>query len=105
MDDNANHNNGIVQFWIDGISKGYSDTMNYSDGDTEILKGWEDFIFTHNKADTQNTMDTYIDFDDMAVYGTTPPNVDSQGRAYIGPLGSSTPDTVAPASPSGLSVS
>lgn len=38
--------------------------------------------------------DYYVDFDDMVIYNATPPNTDSGGNPYIGPLGDSTTPTM-----------
>ena len=106
--------NGVAQFWLDGELKINNTTINWSNGDIAAQQGWTWFDFPNNFSDgvglqmLTGGQEMYIDWDDVAVYNANPAptNKDAAGNNMIGPIGwSNSGDTVAPASPSGLSVS
>lgn len=84
----TNGANGIGRLWVDGVLVAEETTIDFG-----TISGWDYFNFLSNQKYPDNGEAMYVDFDDMVVYNTTPPNTDDDGNAYIGPLGetSSTP--------------
>ena len=85
----TNGQNGIIQWWIDGILK-----MDLDDVHLGTQKGWTRFIIGSNKTETINGHDMYVDYDDLAVSNT----------GYIGHISGhggedTTPPTVSITSP------
>lgn len=93
---------GIGQLWIDGVLRANNLAVNFSNGNVIAKTGWSYFTFDSNQSSPANSKESYVDYDDMVVYSTTPPNLDTNGNPFIGPIGFG--DATAPAAPSGLSV-
>ncbi len=86
-------NDGILQWWADGVLKGNFNNVNHgftSGGKTigAILIG------SNSKYPDNGLVPYYVDYDDIAISTT----------GYIGPI-SQTPDTTPPAAPTGVTVS
>lgn len=77
---NTSGTNGIGQLWIDGVLR--AEDLSADMGTT----GWIDFTFEENQNSVASGAPYSIDYDDMVIYNTTPPNVDANGKAFIGPL-------------------
>jgi hypothetical protein len=85
----TNGTNGIGRYWIDGkliISK---TNVNYSNGSSLAREGWLSILVGSNQSSPANGRPMYVDYDDIAIYRTTPPNVDAHGNRFIGPIKSS----------------
>lgn len=80
--------NGVGQLWIDGI-------LRAEDITAEMGNGWVSFKFEENQNSVASGAPYYIDYDDMVIYNTTPPNTDANGKAFIGPLDWGGTDTTA----------
>lgn len=95
---------GVGQIWIDGNLISNESHINFSAGELVMKNnGWDKILFTSNHSALLNTdREMYVDYDDMVIYNTTPPNLDAGGNAFIGPIGYG--DFTAPSAPSGLSV-
>jgi hypothetical protein len=79
--------NGIGQIWLDGILLESNVEVDWSDGDATAKEGWTYFTFTSNSKSSADTDGMYVDYDDITVYNTTPPNTDLDGNPFIGPIG------------------
>lgn len=100
----TNSINGIGKFWVDGELQISNIVVDWSDGDQTARNGWDYFEFDSN----QNAPiggPYYVDYDDMVIYNSPPPNVDVGGNSFIGPVGwVNGGDVIAPSSPTGLSI-
>lgn len=77
---------GVGRVWINGILKAENTSVDYSNGDADAKLGWTFFQFNANCYDPDNGDVAYVDYDDIVVYNTTPPNTDASGNPYIGPI-------------------
>ena len=84
----TNGSNGVGQFWVDGNLKVSKVNVNWSNNNSSAQKGWNYFDLHTNQNAPSNGKTMYIDYDDMTIYNTTPPNRDAAGNPYIGPIGS-----------------
>ena len=82
----TNGSNGVGQLWVDGVLRASNNAVNWSNNSATAQQGWEYFIFEENQKYISGGP-YYVDYDDMVVYNTTPPNVDAQGNAMVGPIG------------------
>ena len=101
----TNGTDGIGRIWIDGVLRAENTHVNWSNNLSASKSGWREFEIKSNQSSPVNGQVVYVDFDDIVVYNTTPPNRDASGKAFIGPLGSTgggtTPtDTTPPSVPS-----
>ena len=101
-------NNGIVAMWIDGAPVGYDDSYSWTAGDSSIT-GWPKILIGSNQKTVNSGSCIGVDFDDVVIYNTTPPNTDSAGHPFIGPLANSgvtiPPTTGVTTPPTGISTS
>ena len=77
---------GIGRLWIDGQLVINKTDVDFSGGDPVTRAGMKWFEFQSNQNWPNNGGPMYVDYDDMAVYKTTPPNTDRYGFPWIGPL-------------------
>lgn len=100
----TNSTNGIGRFWVDGVLQINNIAVDWSDGDQTARNGWDYFEFDSN----QNAPiggPYYVDYDDMVIYNSPPPNLDANSNSFIGPVGwVNGGDVIAPGSPTGLNV-
>ncbi|MEF3692434.1 MAG: hypothetical protein V3574_05270 [Candidatus Moraniibacteriota bacterium] len=98
--------NGIGRLWVNGQMMGEYTNLNLSEMHSDARQGWSWFDFTNNQADGQvNQALAYVDYDDIVIYNSTPPNIDLEGNTFIGPIGwVNGEDITPPDSPTGLSV-
>lgn len=82
----TNGSNGVGRFWVDGILRASNTAVNWSNNNTTAQQGWDHFYFEENQKYISNGP-WYVDYDDVVVYNTTPPNTDSYGNPMIGLLG------------------
>lgn len=78
---------GVVQMWCDGDII-FNDT-NYNShmfSDNVPIKYMQIHSNWHGLPLFPGDGVKYVDFDDIVIYNTTPPNKDSQGNPYIGPI-------------------
>jgi hypothetical protein len=103
MDTQGAPYNGVARFWLNGILKGEYTNANFSNGYSAARNGWTHFIFNENQNSVSNANGpigasvAYVDYDDMAIYNTTPLNIDAHGNPFIGPIEYSEPDDEEPA--------
>lgn len=83
----TNQTNGIGRLWIDGVLHASNESVNWSGGNATAQQGWVNYQFHSNQATPGNGQAMAVDYDDMAVYNSTPPNVDAFGNPFIGLLG------------------
>lgn len=83
--------NGIGRVWIDGILRAENTHVNFSNASATARLGWPNILVGSNQATPNNSKCSYVDYDDMIVYNTTPPSVDAEGNPFIGPISFSTP--------------
>ncbi|NTW27246.1 MAG: hypothetical protein HGA36_02910 [Candidatus Moranbacteria bacterium] len=98
----TNQTDGVGEFWIDGALVASNYAVDWSDGDAFAKQGWEYIKIGNNQAWSHNNRAVYEDFDDIVIYNTTPPNLDTNGNPFIGPIGYG--DMTPPSVPSNLSV-
>lgn len=83
---------GIGRIWIDGDLKLNKTDVDYTFGrnaaDAAIIRDGMKYVeFHENQASPGNGGPAYVDYDDLAIYKTTPPNTDPvSGLPWIGPL-------------------
>ncbi len=77
---------GIGKLWIDGELRIFSETVNYSHGSLSSKNGWEKLYFSSNQSFMVPNVFPNVFYDDMVIYNTTPPNIDSYGNPFIGPI-------------------
>jgi len=78
--------NGVIQMWVDGNKIIDVDDMDISGGDPSARLGIKYFDFVSNQSPPQNASVMYVDFDDIEIWKTTPPNISPNGDPWIGPL-------------------
>lgn len=89
----TNGTDGIGRLWIDGVLRASNTAVNWSNGNAIAKQGWKWFDFHNNQNAPANASGligqatAYVDYDDMMIYNTTPPNKDAQGNPFIGPIG------------------
>ena len=71
---------GVAQCWIDGEL-----VIDYSNIDYPG-SGWDNFGIGSNQASPANGGCMPVDFDDIVIYRQTPPNTDTGGNPFIGPM-------------------
>ena len=76
----TNSSNGVVQLWSDGILK--IDVDDADTGTSPLAR-----IDFHENQYSPSGGPYYVDYDDMVIYDTTPPNVDAASNPMIGPIG------------------
>lgn len=80
---------GIIRIWAEGnliVEKTNMQFVDPGSADaTAQVAGWMN-LFISNQNGANNTPSGYVDFDDIVIYNKTPPNTDSGGNAFIGPL-------------------
>ncbi|MCJ8503005.1 polysaccharide lyase [Desulfatitalea alkaliphila] len=76
---------GEGKIWIDGVLVEEYSGFSWSSGSNH--PGWDRFEFLSNQKDPGLSRPYYVDFDDLAVYNTTPSNRDANGNPFIGPIG------------------
>ena len=101
---NNSNNDAIARQWLDGELIGEYMGGRFSDPNDPVItaQGWTRFTLGSN-SEMPTSHCKAVDYDDIAIYNTTPPNIDSEGNSYIGPL-ETEPDTTPPSHPQGLSV-
>ena len=82
----TNNANGIGRLWVDGNPVADEVTVNYSEGNSTTRNGIKFMDFHDNQSSPGNGGPKYVDIDDMAIWKVTPPNTDSFGNPWIGPL-------------------
>lgn len=88
----TNGSDGRVKIWIGDNLVLFRDNVNWSYGDAIARAGWHWFDFHSNQNSVGNASGpiglpyAYVDYDDMAIYNTTPPNLDAKGNAFIGSI-------------------
>lgn len=82
----TNGSNGIGRLWIDGTLRASNTAVNYSNNNATAQQGWSEFVFEENGKYISDGPWT-VDYDDMVIYNSTPPNTDSGGNPFIGPVG------------------
>lgn len=82
----TNNSNGIAQMWIDGSLVIDVANVNFSAGSSASRRGFTWIEFHANQKSPSNGGPAYVDYDDIAIYNKTPPNTDSKGNPWIGPL-------------------
>jgi hypothetical protein len=86
-------NDGIGRMWLNGELIISHTNMNFSGNNATALLGWTYIGLNENQDITDNlngpigSKEAWVDFDDFVIYNTTPPNADSVGNAFIGPIG------------------
>ncbi len=77
-------NDGVWRMWVNGELAANHEGLDFGSPAT----GWLYFDFLENNQRTGLERPYYVDFDDMVIYNTTPPNVDPvHGIPWIGPVG------------------
>lgn len=87
--------NGVGMYWQNGELLIESHDINYStldinnvqDRDLKAREGWTNFLVGSNQNTPDNGRCMYVDYDDIVIYNSTPPNTDEHGNPFIGPLG------------------
>ncbi len=82
----TNSSDGIGRMWIDGNLVIDSNGLDYSGGNSSSRQGWTWMEFHSNQRSPENGRPYYVDYDDMAIYVEPPPNTDSNGYPWIGPV-------------------
>ncbi|MBI5542580.1 MAG: fibronectin type III domain-containing protein [Deltaproteobacteria bacterium] len=91
--------NGVGRIWIDGGGGGGGGGGGWSNGSAEAKQGWKWFNFDENQSQPDNPNgEGWVDYDDIVIYNSPPPNRDPHGNPFIGPIGwnGSLPDAGAP---------
>jgi len=93
--------NGVGHLWIDGVLKSSNLAVAWSNGGAKEIAGWTEILFDGNQSLSGNNKEAFVDWDDMVIYNTTPPNKDAQGNPFIGPIASNdvVPAPLPPTSP------
>lgn len=81
----TNGSNGVGRLWVDGVLRASNTAVNWSNNSATAQLGWDHIIFEENQKYVSGGPYA-IDYDDMVVYNTTPPNVDTSGNPMIGPI-------------------
>jgi hypothetical protein len=77
---------GVGRIWIDGTLRAENIAVNFSGGDAASQPGWTRTLIGSNQSTPDNGRVMAVDFDDMVIYSSTPPNVDADGNPFIGPI-------------------
>ncbi len=77
---------GKGQLWIDGILQASNNSVNWSNENATARQGWVWFQFNSNQNNPNNSRAAYVDYDDIAIYNSTPPKRDADGNPFIGLL-------------------
>ncbi|MFC1639641.1 hypothetical protein ACFL3B_02640 [Gemmatimonadota bacterium] len=85
--DGVGQYDGAVAVWINGEPAGRNDAMRYTADDATAALGWTWLQIGSNQNSPDNGRIMNVDYDDMVIYTTTPPNVDALGKTFIGPIG------------------
>lgn len=84
--------NGIGQLWVDWVLVAENYNVDWSGGSESARAWWKYFDFENNQRYTDQMNGpigdklAYIDYDDMTIYNTVPPNKDSNWNPFIGPI-------------------
>ena len=78
---------GAVATWINGEPAGRNDAMRFTTDNATVALGWKNFLIGSNQNEPANGRIMAVDYDDIVLYTTTPPNVDART-----PCNSSLPD-------------
>lgn len=83
---------GEGRIWVDGVLVTEQLDVNWNGvagepANIDALQGFIQILFRSNQYWPNNGKEMYIDYDDMVIYNTTPPNKDAAGNDYIGPIG------------------
>ncbi|MEK7634840.1 MAG: hypothetical protein AAB446_00165 [Patescibacteria group bacterium] len=105
---NSGQNNGVYQFWVDGIIRVNRQDMDFFNGGAASPTGWDHIYIPSNHNVSTLAGCNGIDVDDVAI---ADPNYasfiqDAGGRNMIGGVNLSPPppDTTAPSAPTGVAV-
>ena len=74
---------GIAATWLNGEPMGRNEAWEWSDGDDS---GWWEMLIGSNQNEPNGGRVFNVDFDDIVIYTTTPPNLDVNGKPMIGPI-------------------
>lgn len=77
---------GVGKMWIDGKRVINNTGVNWSEGHNATRDGWSFIEFESNQHSPDNGRYMYVDYDDIEIWNTTPPNRDEYGDPWIGPL-------------------
>lgn len=77
---------GEGRIWVNGELVAEQLNVNWNGSNTDALQGFSQALFRSNQYWPDNGKEMYIDYDDIVIYNTTPPNIDAHGNPYIGPL-------------------
>ena len=77
---------GIGKMWIDGQKVMESNTVDWSGGNATFRTGWKEIEFEANQDSPNNGGERYVDYTDLEIWDSTPPNVDANGDPWIGPV-------------------
>ena len=79
--------NGEARLWWNGQLMGEYTDVNFSEMSEDSRSGWAEITFFENQSDNDvGQTIAYVDFDEIVIYNQTPPNTDTSGNAFIGPL-------------------
>lgn len=87
MDDvvaGVSQNNGVARTWLNGELMGSNTSFNWSGGNATAAAGWVNMLIGSNQDAPANMNILAVDYDDIVIYNTTPPNVDANGNRFIG---------------------
>jgi hypothetical protein len=87
----TNGSNGIGRIWVDGVLRASNTSVDWSNNDESSKAGWNYFHF-HSNQNSPVYGPYSVDYDDMVIYNTTPPNRDTEGNPFIGPIQSNEPE-------------
>jgi hypothetical protein len=82
--DDVGQYDGAVATWINGEPAGRNDAMRFTTDNSTAALGWTSMQISSNQATPENGHIATVDYDDIVIYTTTPPNVDENGHPYIG---------------------
>lgn len=77
---------GIGRAWIDGQPVINQTGVNFSGGSSQARNGFKWMEGPSNQATPTNGGPASIDYDNIEIWNTTPPNTDANGNAKIGSL-------------------
>lgn len=93
MNSSTGSTDGAGRIWLNGTLVAEETAMNWSGASSDALQGFIHLMFRSNQRWVDFTGEKYVDYDDIALYTTTPPNRDAAGNPFIGPLGGGGPIT------------
>jgi hypothetical protein len=82
----ASQNNGIARTWVNGVLSSSQTNVNFSGGNASAANGWTSILIGSNQYQPKGGRCFGMDYDNLVIYNTTPPNTDPGGRAFIGLL-------------------